>query len=48
MSHMVDVIGMMAYLENIPMAVTIGGGIVIKGHVITKQTMRDVRLSGSS
>ena len=48
MNHMVDVIGMMAYLENIPMAVTIGGGIVIKGRVNTKQTMRDVRLSGSS
>ena len=36
MSHMVDVIGMMAYLENIPMAVTIGGGIVFKDRVITK------------
>ena len=48
MSRMKDVIGIVAYLENIPMAVTIGGGIVIKGHVITKQTMRDVRLSGSS
>ena len=48
MSHMNDVIGIVAYLENIPMAVTIGGGIVIKGHVITKQTMRDVCLSGSS
>ena len=28
MSHMDDVIGMMAYLATIPMAVTIGGGIV--------------------
>ena len=36
MSHMVDVIGMMAYLDNIPMAVTIGGGIVLKDHVITR------------
>ena len=36
MSHMDDVIGMMAYLENIPMAVTIGGGIVLKDRVITK------------
>ena len=45
---MKDLIGMMAYLENIPMSVTIGGGIVIKDRVITKQTMRDVCLSGSS
>ena len=37
MSHMVDVIGMVAYLKNIPMAVTIGGGIVIKDHVITRR-----------
>ena len=36
MSHMVDVIGMMAYLENILMAVTIRGGIVLKDHVITR------------
>ena len=43
-----DVIGIVAHLENIPMAVTIGGGIVLKDHVITKQTMRDVRLSRSS
>ena len=28
MSHIDDVIGMMAYLEHILMAVTIGGGIV--------------------
>ena len=35
MSHMVDVIGMMAYLKNILMAVTIGGGIVLKDRVIT-------------
>ena len=39
MSHMVDVIGMMAYLENIPMAVTIGGGIVLKDRVITKNKL---------
>ena len=37
MSHMVDVIGMMAYLDNIPMAVTIGGGIVLKDRVITRR-----------
>ena len=36
MSHIVDVIGMMAYLDNIPMVVMIGGGIVLKDHVITK------------
>ena len=36
MSHMVDVIGMMAYLEHIPMAVMIGGGMVIKDRVITR------------
>ena len=36
MSHMVDVIGMMAYLEHLPMAVTIGGGMVIKDRVITR------------
>ena len=36
MSHMVDVIGMMAYLDNILMAVTIGGGIVLKDRVITR------------
>jgi hypothetical protein len=30
-----DVIGMMAYLENILMAVTIWGGIVLKDCVIT-------------
>ena len=35
MSHMDDMIGMMAYLENILMAVTIGGGIVLKDRVIT-------------
>ena len=35
MSHIDDVIGMMAYLENILMAVTIGGGIFLKDHVIT-------------
>jgi hypothetical protein len=35
MSHMDDVIGMMAYLENILMAVTIGGGTVLKDRVIT-------------
>jgi len=35
MSHIDDVIGMMAYLENIRMAVTIGGGIVLKDRVIT-------------
>ena len=35
MNHMDDVIGMMAYLENILMAVTIGGGIVLKDRVIT-------------
>jgi len=39
MSHMVDVIGMMAYLDNIPMAVMIGGGIVLKDHVITKNKL---------
>ena len=37
MRHMDDVIGMMAYLDNIPMAVTIGGGIVLKDHVITRR-----------
>jgi len=31
MSHMDDVIGMMAYLENILMVVTHGGGIVLQG-----------------
>ena len=39
MSHMVDVIGMVAYFENIPMAVTIRGGIVIKDRVITKNKL---------
>ena len=34
-----DVIGMMAYLENIPMAVTIGGGIVLEDRVITKNEL---------
>ena len=33
---MVDVIGKMAYLEHIPMAMTIGGGMVIKDRVITR------------
>ena len=37
MNHIDDVIGMMAYLENIPMAVTIGGGIVLKDRVITRR-----------
>ena len=37
MSHMDDVSGMMAYLENIPMGVMIGGGIVLKDHVITRR-----------
>ena len=37
MSHIDDVIGMMAYLENILMAVTIRGGIVLKDHVITRR-----------
>ena len=37
MSHMDDVIGMMAYLENIPMAMTIRGGIVLKDRVITRR-----------
>ena len=36
MKHMVDVIGMMPYLDNILMAVTIGGGIVLKDRVITR------------
>ena len=36
MSHMDDVIGMMAYLDYLPMVMTIGGGIVIKDRVITK------------
>ena len=35
MSHMDDVIGMMAYLDNILMSVTHGGGIVLKDRVIT-------------
>ena len=35
MSHMDDVIGMMAYLENILMVVTHRGGIVLKDGVIT-------------
>jgi len=35
MSHMDDVIGMMAYLENILMVVSHGGGIVLKDRVIT-------------
>jgi hypothetical protein len=35
MSHMDDVIGMMAYLENILMVVSHGGGIVLKDCVIT-------------
>ena len=33
---MVDVIGMMAYLENLSSAVTIGGKIVIEDRVITR------------
>ena len=37
MSHIDDVISMMAYLENILMAVTIRGGMVIKDHVITRR-----------
>ena len=37
MSHMDDVIGMMAYLDNIPMDVMIGGGIVLKDRVITRR-----------
>ena len=36
MSHIDDVIGMMTYLENILMAVTIGGGIVLMDCVITR------------
>ena len=37
MSHINDVIGIVnAYLETMPSAVTIGGGIVIEGRVITK------------
>ena len=36
MSHISDVIGMIAYLENIPMAMMIGGGIFVKDHVITR------------
>ena len=35
MSHMDDVIGMMAYLENILMVMSHGGGIVLKDCVIT-------------
>ena len=35
MSHMDDVIGMMAYLENILMVVSHGGGIFLKDRVIT-------------
>ena len=37
MSHIDDVIDMMAYLENILMAVTIGGGMAIKDLVITRR-----------
>ena len=37
MSHIDDVIGMMAYLENILMAVTIRGGIILKDCVITRR-----------
>jgi len=39
MSHIDDVIGIVAYLDNIPMAVTIGGGIVLKDRVITKNKL---------
>ena len=39
MSHMVDVIGMVAYLENISSAVTIGGDIVIEDRVITENKL---------
>ena len=49
MSHIDDVIGMMAYLENILMAVTIGGGIVLKDRVITRRNYEECfHLSGSS
>ena len=37
MSHIDDVIAMMAYLENILMTVMIGGGIVLKDRVITRR-----------
>ena len=35
MSHITDVIGMMAYLKHILMVVSHGGGIVLKDRVIT-------------
>ena len=35
MSHMDDVIGMMAYLENMLMVVTCRGVIFLEDHVIT-------------
>ena len=49
MSHMDDVIDMsMSTFEAMPMAVTIGGGIVDWDRVITKTYFRDVGFSGSS
>ena len=38
----------MSTFEAMVSAVTIGGGIMDLGHVITKTTLRDVFLSGSS
>ena len=39
MSHMNDVIGMVAYLENISSVVPIGDDIMIKDHVMTKNKL---------
>ena len=39
MSHMVDVIGMVSYLENISLAMMIGGDVVIEDRVITKNKL---------